>query len=87
MIAPLIYSLCAATSFSCAYLLLRAWSETRTPLLLWSGLCFVFFTISNVVLILDALVIDQNLAIYRKVPELIGTMILLFGFIWKKSNR
>ena len=37
----------AFTVFLCATLLLRAYGRTRKRLLLWSGLCFLGLTLSN----------------------------------------
>ena len=54
--AVVIYTLCALTGLACAILLLRSYQKTRVNLLLWSGLCFVGLTASNVILVLDRIV-------------------------------
>lgn len=81
--ADLVYVLCALTSLACAVLLLRAWSQRRVELLLWSGLCFVGFTAGNVMLVFDKLIVpDYDLILFRTIPVLLGLCVLLYGMIW-----
>lgn len=81
--ATLVYVLCAATSLACAVLLLRSYREQRVALLLWSGLCFVGFTLSNAALILDRVVMPANdLWLLRGLPVLAGLGVLVYGMIW-----
>jgi len=64
--SSIIYGLCAAVALLCAWLLLSAWRRQRHRLLLWSGLCFAGFTLNNVLLILDKLVLpDVDLSLWR----------------------
>jgi hypothetical protein len=80
--AEAVYVLCALTSLACALLLLRGYARRRTPLLLWSGLCFVGFAINNAVLFLDKVVIrDVDLGIIRVGSGAIGLMFLLYGLV------
>lgn len=84
--AALIYSLCALTGLTCAILLLRSYQKTRVHLLLWSGLCFVGLTASNVLLVLDRIVYPEvDLTAARLTAALIGLMLLLFGLIWENK--
>ena len=77
------YALCAVTAALCALLLLRAWARSRASLLLWSGLCFVALTTSNVVLVIDRLVVPgQDLSLWRHGITLIGVVLLLGGLIF-----
>lgn len=81
--ATLVYVLCAATSLACAVLLLRSYREQRVALLLWSGLCFVGFTLGNVALILDRVVLPaSDLWLLRSLPVLAGLGVLVYGLIW-----
>ena len=81
--ATLVYVLCAATSLACAVLLLRSYREQRVALLLWSGLCFVGFTLGNVALILDRVVLpSSDLWLLRSLPVLAGLGVLVYGLIW-----
>ena len=81
--AQAVYILCAATSAASAVLLLRAHHRTGTPLLLWSGLCFVGLTLNNVILVIDLVVVpDVDLSTWRLVPAVVGVALLLYGLVW-----
>ena len=78
-----VYILCFLTSGACAWLLGRSYFRTRTRLLLWSSLCFLFLAGNNLLLVLDVLVFaDTNLRIGRLLLSLSAVIVLLFGFIW-----
>lgn len=82
----LIYSLCALTCLLCAILLLRGYAQSKVHLLMWSGLCFVGLTASNVILVLDRVVYpDFDLSILRLSLALGGLVLLLFGLIWERD--
>ncbi len=79
----LVYALCFATSSMCAWLLFRSYRKSSARLLMWSAACFIFLAASNLVVILDILVIpDGDLRIYRLTLSLSAVLTLLFGFIW-----
>ena len=79
----LVYALCFATSAMCAWLLFRSYRKSSARLLMWSAACFVFLAVSNLVVILDILVIPGvDLRIYRLTLSLAAVLTLLFGFIW-----
>jgi hypothetical protein len=85
--ALVVYSLCAATSFACAILLLRGYRRTNFRLLLWSGLCFVGFFLNNALLIVDVRVVPwQDLSLVRSLPLLVGVAVLLYGLIWETPS-
>lgn len=84
--AVLIYTLCALTCVACAVLLLRGYWRTRVSLLLWSGLCFIGLTVSNVLLVLDRIVYPNfDLSTPRLLAAFAGVMLLLFGLIWERD--
>jgi hypothetical protein len=83
MIPLIVYSLCALTSCICAVMLLRAYRRTRVRLLLWSGLCFAFFTINNLILIVDERMTTQDFSLVRTFPLLAGIALLLYGLVWE----
>jgi hypothetical protein len=84
--AALIYTLCALTCVACSVLLLRSYLQTRTHLLLWSSLCFVGLTASNVLLVLDRLVYpDVDLTTVRLAAALVGLLLLLIGLVWESE--
>ncbi|MBA3892232.1 MAG: hypothetical protein H0X69_00855 [Gemmatimonadales bacterium] len=82
--ASAVYVLCALTSLACAILLLRGYRRRNVRLLLWSGLAFVGFTLGNVMLVVDLVVIGprMDLAIWRSLPVLAGLGVLIYGMVW-----
>jgi hypothetical protein len=85
--AGLIYGLCALTAFLCAALLLRAYSHNRNRLLLWGGICFVWQTVSNALLVVDKLILPTtvDLSVYRHSITLLSMLLLLYGLIWNRE--
>jgi Family of unknown function (DUF5985) len=76
--------LAVLTSIACTVFLLRAYAANGVRLLLWSGLCFVFLSLNNIVLFLDLVVfLDVDLRAYRLIAALVGLLFLLYGFIWE----
>jgi hypothetical protein len=81
--AEAVYILCAATSVACAVLLLRAYARSKARFLLWSGLCFGFLGMNNVLLYLDLAVFrDVDLRLVRHSTALAGLLLLIWGLIW-----
>ena len=81
--AEAVYILCAATSITCAVLLLRAFGRTKARLLLWSGLCFAFLGLNNVLLFLDLSVFrGVDLRLVRHSAALAGLLLLVWGLVW-----
>jgi hypothetical protein len=81
--AEAVYILCAATSIACAVLLLRAYARGRAHFLLWSGLCFMFLALNNILLYLDLAVFRQSdLRLVRHATALTGLLLLVWGLIW-----
>jgi hypothetical protein len=84
--ASLVYTGCALTALVCAILLLRGHQQTRSPLLFWSGLCFVFLTVNNALVVLDVLLLrDVNLFLMRNLAGFAGMTLLLYGLIWRSE--
>lgn len=85
MLKPAVYLLCFATSLLCLILLARSYARSRTRLLLWSALCFVFLALNNLLLFIDVVVfpVEVDLLPYRQLSSLIGVGVLLYGFIWE----
>jgi hypothetical protein len=79
----MIYGLCAVTALLCAGLLLSAYGRTRYRLLLWSSLCFVGLTATNMLLVLDKIVWTAvDLSPWRHSVTLVAMLVLLYGLIW-----
>lgn len=76
--------LAVLTSIVCTVFLLRAYAANGLRLLLWSGLCFVFLSLNNVLLFLDVVVYPEaDLRPYRLASAFVGLLFLLYGFIWE----
>lgn len=82
--AAVVYALCGLTALLCAVLLLRSWGRTKSPLLLWSGLCFVGLTLNNVLLFVDLVLVPElDLHVYRNAAGLVGFGMLVYGLVWE----
>ncbi len=79
-----VYILCAVTSLVCAVLLVRAYLSSKSPLLLWSSICFVGLFINNLVLVVDVVITgnDVNLIILRDATNTVSILALVFGLVW-----
>lgn len=85
--AAAIYVLAAVTSLGCAILLLRGYAVSRSRLLFWSGVCFLWFTANNVLLFIDLeLVRDVDLSIARSGTAFVGALTLLVALIWEEAR-
>lgn len=86
-LSDLVYLLCFLTSALCAGLLIRQYAMSRTPILLWSAACFVFLAFSNLLVVVDQLVLTEaSLRPPRLVLTLMAVSVLLFGFIWEAER-
>lgn len=86
MTAPaLVYMFCFITCAVCAGLLVRSWLKTRTRLILWIAISFVFLAVNNFFLFADTTLTppELDLSPYRITTSLIGVAILIFGLIWE----
>jgi len=82
MIAKAIYILCAVTSLFCFVLLFRGYLRMRTRILAWSSAAFLALAVSNVLLVLDLLILPHvDLLIIRNVVTFAGVLLLLCGLI------
>lgn len=86
-LATLIYVVSFVSSAICAALLLRSYFRNRTRLLLWSGICFIFFALNSLSVILDFVLLppDVDLGLVRVTTLLIGVLALLYAFIWETN--
>ena len=86
--AEIVYALCAATSGLCFVLLVRAHRRTRSALLLWSSIAFLCFTVGNVLLFVDLVVVPHvDLMPYRTSVNLSGAVLLLAQLIRNSVNH
>jgi hypothetical protein len=81
-----IYLLCAAAALGCALLLLRGYWRSKVRLLLWSSLFFFAFTLENVILFVDLVVVPEiDLSAIWLSTSLLGTSLLLYGLVWEEK--
>jgi hypothetical protein len=82
-----VYILGALTTLLCAVMLLRGYRHGRRRLLLWSGLCFVGLTLSNVLLFVDLVLLpsEVNLHLWRLGTAAAGMLLLLYGLVWESE--
>ena len=81
-----LYALAVLTCLACTVLLFRGYARSGLRLLLWSGLCFVFLTLNNLLLFFDLIVfIELDLRPWRLAAALIGLLFLLYGFLFESD--
>lgn len=83
----LVYLLCLVTSALCAVLLFRAWRTTRSRLLLWTAVSFLFFALNNLALVADMVVFPVTpLWPLRLTTQFLAFAVLLYGFVWEAER-
>ncbi|MGE0527374.1 MAG: DUF5985 family protein [Bdellovibrionales bacterium] len=81
--AGIVYLLCALTSLGCAGVLMRAYRNSRSNLLLWSSVCFIGLAANNVLLLVDLLIGPAyDLTAFRAYLALAGMGVLIYGLVW-----
>lgn len=87
--ATVVYLLCAVASAGCAVLLSWVFWQHRghvKPLVLWTGLCFAGFAVSNSLVVIDRVVLQNRaLIVGRAATACAASSLLLFGLIWDGS--
>ena len=76
-----LYLLAALTSVSCMVLLFRGYARSGRRLLLWSGVCFVFLTLNNILLFMDLVVLAQDLRPWRHAAAALGLVFMVVGLV------
>ena len=81
-----LYVLAVTTCLACTLLLWRSYHRTGLKLLLWSALCFVGLTASNLLLFFDlAVFAEADLRPWRLSTALLGLAFLLYCFIFESE--
>lgn len=84
----LVYLLCFLTAALCAVLLVRRHLAAPTPVLLWSAACFVLLAASNLLVVLDRMVLlEVSLRTPRLILTLTAVSLLLYGFLWEAEKN
>ena len=79
----IVFILCTLTSLACSALLLRAYARSRTPLLLWSGVCFAGLTANSALVFVDLIVIPQTSILpLRTATTLASLLVLIVALVW-----
>jgi hypothetical protein len=85
-VSATVYILTCITTLVCAVMLLSGYARVRRRLLLWSGLCFLGLTVTNVLKVLDLLVfLHTDLYTYRLGSAAIALALLIYGLIWESQ--
>jgi hypothetical protein len=85
-VSATVYILTCVTTLLCAVMLLRGYARVRRRLLLWSGLCFLGLTVTNVLKVLDLLIfLHTDLYTYRLGSAAIALALLIYGLIWESQ--
>jgi hypothetical protein len=75
------------TAGLCAVLLLRAYADTRSRLLLWSGLCFAGLTAANGLLIADIAIFHAvSLYSWRLGTAAVSMLLMVYGLILESDR-
>ena len=83
----MLFRSCLLASALCAFLLLRAWRQSRSRLLLWTATSFVFLAINNLFLVADMVVLPGvDLWYWRQAASLAAIAVLVYGFIWEAEQ-
>lgn len=85
----ILYLMAVLTCLACTVMLARGYMRTGVRLLLWSTLCFVGLSISNILLFFDVIVFPTqvDLRLWRVSATFIGLIFLLYGFIWEAEDN
>ena len=79
-----LYVLNCLTMLLCSVLLLRAYFNVRRRLLLWSGLSFAAFTVTNAFVIVDVVMYrDIDFYTWRLGWGALGATLILVGLVWE----
>jgi hypothetical protein len=78
-----VYILCTGTSGLCAWLLLRAYTRSRSSLPFWTAVCFGLLAVNNLLVFTDIVLLPAtDLSIPRVATSLAAAGVLVFGFVW-----
>jgi len=85
----ILYLMAVLTCIACTVMLARGYLRTRVRLLLWSTLCFVGLSFSNILLFFDVVVFptEVDLRLWRVCATAVGLVFLLYGFIWEAEDN
>ena len=86
-IADAIYGLCAATSLTAAWLLLRHYASRRSSMLLWSCVAFIGLAVNNVLVLIDfGIFPGTDISVFRSLTGAASMLVLVYGLIWEAGT-
>ena len=84
MIAESIYGLCTILSSAIAVMLWRQHRRMPTRMVYWTALCFSGLALSNLLLVIDKLVIPElDMRVLRHSLSLASIALLLYGLVYE----
>lgn len=85
MTPAVVYGLCLLASLLCAGLLIRAWLQARTRLLLWTAVAFGFLSVNNLLLFVDLVLLPTQVQLWwlRQAALIAAIGVLIYAFIWE----
>lgn len=82
--AELIYGLCTILSASIAVMLWRRHRRMPARMIYWTALCFSGLALSNLLLVVDKLILPEvDLRVLRNSVSLLSIGLLLFGLVYE----
>jgi hypothetical protein len=84
----IVYALCLLASTVCAWLLLRAWAQSKARLLLWTATAFVLLALNNLLLFADMVMLPTQVNLWplRQAASISSIGVLLYGFVWEAEQ-
>jgi hypothetical protein len=82
-----VYILGSLLALICGVLLIRGYVRGRKKLLLWSSLCFIGLSLSNLLVFFDLVMFpDKDLYVWRLSIAALAMLCLLYGLIWEGDS-
>jgi hypothetical protein len=82
-----VYILGTLTSAVCTLLLWSGFKRGGKKLLLWSSLCFAGFSIANLLVFVDLVLLPyRDLYVFRLGTVAVSLALLLYGLIWESNG-
>jgi lipopolysaccharide export LptBFGC system permease protein LptF len=80
-------ALAVGTCAACMGLLFRRYAQSGARLLFWSGWCFLFLTVNNILLFLDLVVLEMDLRPWRHAAALPAVALMIVGLLADAERR
>ena len=74
-------ALAVGTCAGCMGLLFRRYAQSGRRLLFWSGWCFLFLTLNNILLFLDLVVLEMDLRPWRHAAAVPALGVMIYGLL------